>query len=232
MIAFPILAAVVSVVFGVHLLVRTARSGNWFEGAWSVSMLMYAAASGALALGVGDGWSSSEFRTYWMFGAVLTVPYLALGEAYLLAPHRWVGHAVFAGVLVATALAAGEIRTAPVNPVALAEEFPLGREVFGDGTAAHRLAQYFSYSAYAFLIIGVVLSARRMYGRPELRNRFNGVLLVALGATVAAVGSGIGAGLGNFAVFSVGIAAGAAVLYWGFLLASRPSPVSPTAPSR
>jgi len=43
-----------------------------------------------------------------------------------------------------------------------------------------------------------------------------------VGATVVAVGSGVGAGLGNFAVFSIALAAGVVLMYWGFLTATRP----------
>ena len=220
MIAFPILAALVSVAFGLHLLARFARRGRWHEGVWSIAMLMYAAASAALALGVADGWTQAEFRAYWLFGAVLIVPYLALGEGYLLLRKRWVAHLLLGLVLVATAWALAVIRDATIGP-ALAEEFPLGRDVFGGGTAAHRLAQLYSFPAYFLLLFGAVLSASRMRRSPELKAKANGTALIALGATIVAIGSGVGAGFGSFALFSTALAAGAAVMYWGFLVATR-----------
>jgi hypothetical protein len=106
---------------------------------------------------------------------------------------------------------------------ALAQDFPLGREVFGDGSDAHRLSQYYAYPGYLILVAGAVWSAFRMSGRRELRNRFMGTLLIALGATIVCGGSGVGAGFGNFAVFSIGHAVGIAVMYWGFLTATRPA---------
>jgi hypothetical protein len=220
MIVLPILAAAVALTFGIHLLVRSGRRRLWHEAVWGVSMLMFATATGALILGVADGWSSAEFRVYWLFGAVLTVPYLALGEVYLLLRPRWVPHLLLAGLLVATATATAIVRTAPVSE-ALAAEFPLGREVFGDGTAAHRLSQYYAYTGYVILIAGTLWSAFRIGGRPELRDRFLGILLIAVGATIVFIGSGVGAGFGNFAVFSIGHAVGIAVMYWGFLTATR-----------
>ncbi len=225
MIAFPVTAAAISLVFGVHLLARFAAAPGRrpHEAAWSAAMLLYAGASAALALGVLGPFSPIEFRLYWLLGAVLSVPYLALGEAYLLVRDRRIAHAVAAVVVVASAWAAWVVLAAAVDPAALAHRFPLGREVFGDGTLSHRLAQLYSYPAYVYLVAGALVSARRMRGRPELRNRFQGTLLIAVGATLAAVGSGIGAGFGNFAVFSAGIASGAAVLYWCFLTATRPA---------
>jgi hypothetical protein len=220
-IVLPVLAAIVSLAFGVHLLVRAGRNRSWHEATWGVSMLMFATATGALILGVADRWTSAEFRAYWLFGAVLTVPYLALGELYLLIRPRWVPHLLLIGLLAATAVAGAVVRTAPVSE-ALANEFPLGREVFGDGSAAHRLSQYYAYPGYFILVGGAIWSAFRIRGRRDLRTRFLGILLIAVGATVVFIGSGVGAGFGNFAVFAVGHAIGIAVMYWGFLTATRP----------
>jgi hypothetical protein len=219
-IVLPIVAGVIALAFGVHLLVRSGRRRSWHEATWGVSMLMFATATGALILGVLDGWSSAEFRAYWLFGAVLTVPYLALGELYLLIRQRWVPHFLLVGLLAATVVAAAIVRTAPVSG-ALANEFPLGREVFGDGSTAYRLSQYYAYPGYIVLVGGAIWSAFRIRGRPDLRTRFLGILLIAVGATVVFIGSGVGAGFGNFAVFAVGHAIGIAVMYWGFLTAAR-----------
>lgn len=222
MIVLPILAALIALVFGVHLLVRSGRRRNWFEAVWGLAMLMFALATGALVLGVADEWSSAEFRVYWLFGAVLTVPWLGLGELYLLIRKRWVSHLLLVLLLAATAWAAATVRAAPMSE-ALAQDFPLGREVFGDGSDSHRLSQYYAYPGYLILVAGAVWSAFRMSGRRELRNRFMGTLLIALGATIVFVGSGVGAGFGNFAVFSIGHTVGIAVMYWGFLTATRPA---------
>jgi hypothetical protein len=221
-IVLPIAAVLISLVFGVQLLARSARRLAWHEATWGVAMLLFTTATGALILGVVDRWSSAEFRAYWLLGAVLTVPYLALGELYLLIRPRWVVHLTAAVVLAATVLAAIIVGTAPVSE-ALAEDFPLGREVFGDGSAAHRLSQLFAYPAYAILVAGAVWSAFRIRGRRELRNRFTGTLQIAIGATIVFLGSGLGAGFGNLAVFSIGHAIGIGVMYAGFLTATRRS---------
>ena len=228
MIALPIAASLIALVFGVHLLVRFGRRRSWFEGIWGLAMLMFAAASGALALGVADGWSRGEFRLYWLFGAVLNVPYLALGEAYLLLRKRWVGHLLLVAVLGATAWAASEVWTAPLDTMVLeSEEFFTGREVLGADAPARSLALIYSNMGTAVLVLGILWSALGMRGRPELRNRFYGVLLIAIGALVVAAGSAFAAAA-NFAGFSVTLAAGVAVMYWGFLTATRPSSPPPS----
>jgi MFS family permease len=220
-IVLPLAAAIVALVFGIHLLVRAGRRRNWFEAVWGVAMLMFAAASGALFLGVLDGWSSGEFRVYWLFGAVLTVPYLAAGEVYLLARNRWVGHAALIVVLAATVWASAEIRTAPLDTGVLArQEFFTGREVLGEDAPARTLALIYSYTGTAVLVLGILWSSLGMRGRPELRPRFYGVLLIAVGALVVAGGSAFAAA-GSFAGFSVTLSVGVAVMYWGFLTATR-----------
>src|SRR5918996_155526 len=193
-IALPILAALISLVFGVHLLIRAGRRRSWAEAVWGVAMMMFAAASGALALGVADGWSTTEFRTYWLFGAVLNVPYLGVGEVYLLSRRPWVGHVALAVVLAATAWASAEVRSAPLDlEVLRTEQFFAGKDVLGEGAPARTLAFIYSYAGTAILVLGILWSALGMRGRPELRPRFWGVLLIAIGALVVAGGSAFAA---------------------------------------
>jgi hypothetical protein len=221
MTVLPIIAALVALAFAVHLFVRSGRRRTWHEAVWGLAMLMFALASGALALGVLDGWSTGEFRVYWLFGAVLNVPYLALGEAYLLVRQRWVGHALLLLLLAATAVASAEVRTAPLQTEVLrSEEFFAGREVLGEDAPARTLAFVYSYTGTAVLVLGILWSALSMRGRPELRGRFWGTLLIAAGALVVAGGSAFAAA-GSFAGFSVTLAVGVAVMYWGFLTATR-----------
>jgi hypothetical protein len=223
-IALPILAALISLAFGIHLLVRAGRRRSWAEAVWGVAMLMFAAASGALALGVADGWSTAEFRTYWLFGAVLNVPYLGAGEVYLLSRRPWVGHLALVVVLAATAWASAEVRSAPLDVEVLrAEQFFAGKDVLGEAAPARTLAFIYSYAGTAILVLGILWSALGMRGRPELRPRFWGILLIAIGALVVAGGAAFAAAA-NFAGFSITLAGGVAVMYAGFLQAARRVP--------
>ncbi len=221
MIVLPILAALIALAFGVQLLIRSGRRRTWHEAVWGLAMLMFFLATGALSLGVLDGWSTTEFRVYWLFGAILNVPYLALGEAYLLIRQRWVGHVLLLLLLAATAWASAEMRTAPLDAHVLrTEEFFAGREVLGKDAPARTLAFVYSYTGTAVLVLGILWSALGMRGRPDLRGRFYGALLIALGALIVAGGAAFAAAA-NFAGFSVTLAVGVAVMYWGFLTATR-----------
>lgn len=221
MAVFPLLAAVGAVVFGLDLTRRFFRSWRPHEGVWAVALLMYAAASGAVFWGVLSGWDPPTFRTYYLLGAVLNVPYLFVGEVYLLAGRRALAHALLALLVAGTAFAVWSISAAPFRAAFLDDALPLGREVFGAGSLPHRLAQYYSFPAYFLLLGGLVWSAWQMRDRADLRPRVGGVLLIALGASVVAVGSGIGAAFHVVSLFSVSLAVGVLIMYWGFLQASR-----------
>jgi hypothetical protein len=188
---------------------------------WAAALLMYAGASIALVLGVtGSGWTPTEYRAYWLLGAVLNVPYLAMGELYLLLKRRDVANALFLVLLFATAFAFNRIRTAALVPQALAADLPRGSQVWARDPLVLDLARIYSFPAYLLLIGGTLWSAWRMRGGPRLRNRFLGTLGIAVGATVVAAGSAF-ALTGNLPGFSITITAGIACMFWGFLRASR-----------
>lgn len=218
---FPVAAAAVASAFAVALGRRFARRRRSYEGIWALALLMYAAASLAVAFGVASGWSSAEFRVYWAFGAVLNVPFLAQGELDLLVGSRSVRWALYVLLAFVTAYTIAVVRTADVSSQALAQDLPSGKDVFGDGTAAHRLPQLVAIPAYVVLVGGALSSAWRMRGRPELRDRFWGTLLIALGATVIAGFGSAFAALGDLVPFSIALLVGISVMFLGFLRASR-----------
>jgi hypothetical protein len=182
---------------------------------------MYAGASLALALGVRDGWSGAEYRWYWALGAILNVPYLAAGELFLLVPDRRLRLGSLVLLLFGTAFALARVRTGTLDLAALARDLPLGKEAWAEDPFVLDLARLYAFPAYFLLVGGTLWSALRMRGRPELRDRFTGTLAIALGATVVAAGSAF-ALTGQLVGFSATLAVGIAVMFWGFVRASRP----------
>jgi hypothetical protein len=219
---FPLLAGVVALAFAGLLSARFLRRRRPYQAAWILALVMYAVASFALFLGVLDGWSTGEYRLYWLFGAILNVPWLAMGEAYLLVRNRTVTAVLLVALLFATAFAAARVRTGAIDPTALGKDLPLGKDAFAGDTLPYRLSQLYAYPAYALLLLGTAWSVWRMRGQRAVRDRMIGTALIAAGATVVAIGSGVGAGLDVVPVFSIGLLAGIGVMFWGFVLASRP----------
>ncbi len=220
---FPLVAAGVALVFAVALLRQYLSRRRPYQLLWAIALLMYAGGSAALFLGVLGGWSAGDYRIYWLLGAVLNVPFLAAGEVYLLVKSRKVADAVLLLLIFATAFALNRIRTALIDPAALAKDLPLGREVFAKDAFSLHLAQWYSIPTWVFLLFGTLLSAWRMRRDAALRDRFFGTLWIAVGSTIAAAGAGFAAA-GILWGFSLTLTAAIAVMFWGFLRASRPTP--------
>lgn len=225
---FPLTAAIVALLFAAALARDFARRRRSYQVIWAVALLMYAAASVAVALGAANGWTSAEFRVYWTLGAVLNVPFLAQGELDLLIHRQSMRWGLYVVLAFVTAYTIAVVRTADVDAAALAQDLPSGKEVFGDGSAAHRLPQLVATPAYVILLAGTIWSASRMRGRRELRDRFWGTLLIALGATVIAGFGSAFAALGHLVPFSIALLLGIAVMFAGFLRATRVRQPQPT----
>ena len=217
----PLLAAAVAAAFAVLLGIQYVSRRRPYQGIWTLALLMFAAASFAVFLGVLDGWSSGDYRVFWLFGAVLNVPYLAAGELFLLIRRRSPITVLLLVLLFGTAFAVSRVRTAHIVGAALDSDLPSGADVFARDGFALTLARLYSFPAYAILLAGTAWSAGRMRGKPALHDRFAGTLGIAVGATVVAAGSAFAA-TGNSVGFSITLAAGVTFMFWGFLRASRP----------
>jgi hypothetical protein len=218
---FPAAAALVAFAFAVALGRRFVERRRAHLALWCAALVLYGAASAAVAVGVGSGWTRPLFETYWILGAVLNVPLLAAGEVKLLGRGPILDAAVWIVLAFVTAYTVAVTRGAAVDLLALTEALPSGKEVFGDGSEAHRLPQLISIPSYVVLVVGATWSAFRIRGRTEMRDRFVGTLLIVLGASITAVAGSAFAAVGNATAFSLALLAGVAVMFAGFLRATR-----------
>jgi hypothetical protein len=223
---FPLAAAVIALGFAVVLGRRFLARRRVYLAVWCAALVMYGAASLAVAAGALVGWSRTLFEVYWILGAVLNVPLLAAGEIQLLRRSRLVDAAIWVVLAFVFAYTIAVTRGAGMDAAALAEELPSGKEVFGDATPAHRLPQLISIPSYLVLVAGAGWSAWRMRGRPELRDRSAGTLLIAGGATITAAAGSAFAAVGNLPLFSLSLLAGVALMFAGFLRATRVRPAT------
>lgn len=81
-VVFSAVATIVGIRFCVALALRWHRGGRRRPALlhWTISTAMFALASAMLFLGETAGWSPLRFRIFYVFGAVLNVPWLALGS--------------------------------------------------------------------------------------------------------------------------------------------------------
>ena len=108
------IATAIATVFAQATAVRWSRSRAPHQGAWTVALALFALASAALATGESTGWDEGTFRMFFLLGAVINVPWLALGTVYLLMGVR-IGNRVRQCLLVFTGIGIGVILAAPIH---------------------------------------------------------------------------------------------------------------------
>ena len=107
-------ATLVAVAFSLSTWDRWLRRRRPHELAWAVSLLLFAVGAGALWWAESRGWSNESFKVFFLAGAVLNVPFLALGSVYLQFGPR-VGDQVHRVLLVLSGFATGVVLVAPTK---------------------------------------------------------------------------------------------------------------------
>jgi hypothetical protein len=223
----PAVAAVASAAFAVAVLRQYAARRRTHQLAWGVGLAMFALASLALTVGVAAGWTPFGFKVYYLFGAMLNVPWLALGTISLLAGPL-ARRAYLAGLAVFTAASTVLLALAGVAGADLAARVPEGKAFLPVPVRA--LAVLGNSVGTVVVVGGAVASGLALRHRRELRPRFEGNLLIALGVLLAA-GGGVFAFLDRSDKLAAGLALGASVMYAGFRRASAPvHPATPVPP--
>jgi hypothetical protein len=219
-------ATVVAAAFTVAIGDRWAARRRPHELAWTISLALFTIASAALWLGVSTGWTSGSFRMFYLFGAILNVPWLALGSVLLLNRGR---HAqpLLLGFGLVSSFIAGLLWVIPLNESVPAEDLPEGRKVFtvlprvlaaaGSGVAATVIIALALWSAWR-LLRGKRSAAT--VGPVSTRRLAVGNIVIALGTLILSASGTIAGRLGKTQAFALTLALGIAVLFCGFLLAT------------
>ena len=229
--AFPLAAAAVSGIFSGVLLRQWWARRKTHHLAWAVALAMFGIASLSATVGLVSGWNDAWFRTYYLFGAIINVPVLGLGTAYLLLPRRWANRAA-AAVIVLSLVATVVVFSTSLVPHARAElaghDIPHGSAVMPD--VVRMMARYYSFAGFFAVVVGALWSTWRLRQQDaqHLRAIASGNILIAAGTFIVALGSGF-AFYGEGWPFSVGLLVGVSLMFWGFLK-TRGAPRTP-APS-
>ena len=207
-----VLATVVSAVFALVVLRQYLRQRKPYQLMWAIGLFLFAIAAGAGALARGGGVNATEYRVFYLFGAILNVAWLGLGTVYLLAGRRWASVAL-AAVGLLSVVAAFAVFAAPVDVAAAADS---GRG-FQDAPLPRILAGIGSGVGSVVLIGGALWSAwvflqRRRNGRRAVAN-----IVIAVGVLIVAVG-GTATFTGASGVLELTNLVGISVMFAGFLL--------------
>ncbi len=236
-VALAAAATLVALAFTLALFDRWLARRRRHEGAWTLSMALFTVASFALFVGVADGWTSLSFRAFYLFGAILNVPWLALGTIELLAGPTW-GKWCGRALALLSAFAAGVVLEAPLRAPIPSDGLPAGKELFGP--APRILAGVCSGVASLVVIGGALWSAWRLLrgrrrsanaGRVAVPRRLaSGNILIAVGTGILGASGTFAGRLGAARAFAVTLTVGVLVLFTGFLVASASGRTRRTAP--
>lgn len=220
MIVFPAVAAFVSTVFAFQLLRQYTRRKRLPQLAWGFAMAMYALASLAVAGGISGGWDPTLYRIYYLFGALLNVPYLALGSVALFGKRALSGLALLV-VLTATAYAVAKVAsTSAVASALTTEQIPRGKDTWADPSLS-RLASAYSIAGYVVVLLVTLMTSTKRAARRIGAERARANRLIAIGVTIVAVGSTALTRVGRGSAFSIALALGVVVMFLGFRMATR-----------
>jgi len=195
---------------------------------WTVALALFAVAGAALALGSSNGWGRANYRVFFLCGAVLDVPWLALGTVDLLLGPR-IGRRAQWFVVFFTGLAAGVILSAPMQAVS-GTQIPQGSTTFG--AFPRVLAAVGSGVGATVILVGAIWSGLRLArdrSRPGNARRAAANGLIALGTLLLSSGGLLQGLVGHDTAFAATLAAGITIIYLGFVVAEghgRPVPLS------
>ena len=231
-------ATLLATAFAMSTLERYLGRRRRHELMWTISLFMFALGSLALWAGAAIGWTEWTFKAFYLFGAILNVPFLALGTVYLLTGQRR-GDITAATVALLAAFAAGIVVATPVVGAIDPDILPQGSDVFGVGP---RVAAGVGSGVAAMVIIGgaiwsavqLLLGRRRSAaapvatipaGRLALAN-----LLIASGTLILSAGGLLNSVVDEMNAFAISLVVGIAVIFAGFLLTTVSTPSVQPAP--
>jgi hypothetical protein len=233
-------ATLVASAFALSTFDRWLRRRRAHEAAWTVSLVLFALGSAALWWAEARGWSRASFRVFYLAGAILNVPWLALGTVYLLGG-RALGDRVRAWLIGLSGAAVGVTLVAPMKWADVeGSAMPQGSELFD--AAPRAFAAVGSGVAALVIIVGALWSvARSIRGRvpalagatrqiSNVRRHTVANVLIAVGTLVLSASGSFAGRLGEDRAFAVTLVVGVVILFAGFLVASV-SPTSSSTPS-
>ena len=213
MLGFAVLAAAVGGAFGLVVLNQYRTRRKPYQAVWGAALVMFGLAALFEAIGLGAGWSAGVYRAYYLFGALLTVGWLGVGEVYLLAPRGW-GHGAAAVMGALTVVSVVAVLTGTADAAQLRAQFPDDRKTLHVPAV---LPIVINSVGSVLLVLGAAWSAWQAWRRSAPAGRVVGTVLIAAGAFVVAGFHG-GAVVAHAPVLRpISEAVGIAIMFAGYL---------------
>jgi MFS family permease len=212
--ALALLAALAATGFAADLWLDYRRRHRPHITAFGAGMTMFAIATWAFYLGLTLGWTGPLYRTFYLFGAILNIPFLALGSMFLVVGRRS-GHVMTIALGALTAIST--TLTATVEFASPLPETGVPHEVFASGFGPRLFAIIGGATGSTILVILALVSAFRFWRKN--RNIVWGNLLIVAG-TLAAASGGTGLALGESSAFAVSLLTAVTLIWAGYRVAS------------
>ena len=187
---------------------------------WAISLALFAVACAVLALAAAVGWSVWLFRLYYLAGGTLTVPWMALGAAYLFGPIRLAR----AGLLATLALSTVSVAVSVLSRVAVPSgghgALPELRQALAAAPVARALALVANAGGTCVAVF-LLLRASSVYRRKGvLPDKSIGGVVISIGIAAAAVGGALAA-VQSVSYLAPSLAIGAVLMLAGFVRWNR-----------
>jgi hypothetical protein len=216
-VVFPILSAAIAALCAIVIGRDALRRPRPDKIAWLVAFIMFALAAGADAAGRELGWTEWLARLYYATGPALVVAFLAIGELYLLFPHRMGRFAPGAAILL-TAVWGTLVLGAPIDQSRLAEE---GWEAIDRAGALKAMSLTINILGTLIIVGGLLWSVWRFSRTGAQRNRMIGCSLIVAGTLAVAMGGTL-TRLGHYEYLYIAMSVGIGLIFGGVLWTRRP----------
>jgi hypothetical protein len=177
-------------------------------------MTLFAIAPWCLFIGLTFGWSGPVYRTFFLLGAVLNIPLLALGSMFLVVGKRS-GHVMTIAIGAITAIATTLTLTVPFERPLPAGGIP--HDIFAAGFGPRLFAIIGGSAGATILIVLALVSVLRFWNR-DRRLVWGSALIVA--GTFSAAWGGTGLALGEASGFALSLLLAVSFIWAGYRVAT------------
>lgn len=211
--ALGVLGGIASTVFAFDLIRDQRRSPRPHVAAYAAGIAMFAIATWAFVYGIVVGWDGFSYRTFFLFGAILNIPVLALGSMFLVVGRK-AGHimtvavAAIAAISITLTTTVGFENPLPASGIP-SDIFPPISEGFGPRLLA---AISGGTGATILIVLSLVSVVRFWKSNPRI---VGGNALILAGTLVASF-QGTVLALGEEGAFALKLTVTATLLWLGY----------------
>ena len=219
--ALPFTSSAIMLAFVVAVLGRWWTRKQPYLLLWAIGLSMFGIASFAEAFSA-VAWNGLVFRSWYLFGAMLTAAWIGQGTVYLLARRR-AAHAALAVLLPLSVVGAYGVLALSLDAASFSKEASLAdqyREIMPSGTWVRAMTPLFNIYGLIALVGGAVYSAWLFWRKQALPNRMWGNILIAVGALSIGFASTL-TRLGYGGLLYLGEVVAAALMFAGFIVATQ-----------